>query len=59
MCEFKVYLDKEKVMEDVVYAEEREGSVVLRTVLGEERVVRGCRILQVDVKSEVLRLGRA
>lgn len=59
MCEFKVYLDKEKVMEDVVYAEEREGSVVLRTVLGEERVVRGCRILQVDVRSEVLRLGRA
>lgn len=59
MCEFKVYLGEEKVMEDVVYAEEREGSVLLRSVLGEEKVVSGCRILQVDVRNEVLRLGRA
>ncbi|MEM4699898.1 MAG: CooT family nickel-binding protein [Candidatus Nezhaarchaeales archaeon] len=58
MCEFKVYLGEEEVMEDVVYAEERGGSVVLRSVLGEERVVSDCRIVQVDVRSEVLRLAR-
>ncbi|RLF13428.1 MAG: hypothetical protein DRJ97_08090 [Thermoprotei archaeon] len=59
MCEFKVYLGGEQVMRDVVYAEERGGSVLLRTVLGEERLVEGCRILQVDVEKEVLRLARS
>jgi len=58
MCEFKVYLGGEQVMKDVVYAEERGGAVLLRTVLGEERVLEGCRILQVDVEKETLRLGR-
>ncbi|MCX8204657.1 MAG: CooT family nickel-binding protein [Candidatus Nezhaarchaeota archaeon] len=58
MCEFKVYLGEEEVMGDVVYAEEREGSVLLRTILGEEKVLKGCRILQVDVRREVLRLAR-
>jgi len=59
VCEFKVYLGGEQVMRDVVYAEERGGSVLLRTVLGEERLVEGCRILQVDVEKEVLRLARS
>ncbi len=59
MCEFKVYLGEEQVMRDVVYAEEQGGGVLLRTVLGEEKLVEGCRILQVDVEKEVLKLARS
>jgi predicted RNA-binding protein len=56
MCEFTVLLKGEQVMRDVVYAEVREGGVLLRTVLGEERFLEGCRILQVDVEKELLKL---
>ena len=56
MCEFKVLLGGDQVMKDVVYAEAREGGVLLRTVLGEERFFDGCRILMVDVERELLKL---
>jgi len=59
MCEFKVYLGEEEVFNDVVYAEERDGGVLLRNVMGEERRLDECRIVEVDVEREVLRLARA
>ncbi|RLF15068.1 MAG: hypothetical protein DRJ97_04955 [Thermoprotei archaeon] len=59
MCEFKVYLGEEVVFNDVVYAEERDGGVLLRNVMGEEKRLDGCRIVRVDVEKEVLRLAKA
>ena len=49
MCEFKVYLDGEKVWEDVVFAiSEREG-VTLKDIMGESRIYVGARIAEVNV----------
>jgi len=51
MCEFKVFLDGEKVMEDVIYAKtgDDDWSVTLRDVLGETKRFEDTRILEVDV----------
>jgi predicted RNA-binding protein len=51
MCEFRVYLDGVEVWEDVIYAVSGEGRVVLRDVMGEERVFEGVEIVEVDVAS--------
>lgn len=51
MCEFRVYLDGVEVWEDVIYAVSEEGRVVLRDVMGEERVFEGVEIVEVDVAS--------
>ncbi|PCN50505.1 hypothetical protein B6U99_04045 [Candidatus Geothermarchaeota archaeon ex4572_27] len=59
MCEFKVFLGDEVVFNDVVYAEVTERGVLLRNVVGEERLIEGCRIVKVDVGREVLRLDKA
>ena len=45
-------------MEGVVYAREEGGEVVLRDILGLTRVVEDCRIVEVDITSEKLLLGK-
>jgi len=49
MCEFKVFLDGEKVAEDVIYAKVEDGGVVLRDVIGTEKVIEGAEIVEVNV----------
>lgn len=49
MCEFKVFLDGEKVMEDVVYAKSDGSEVTLRDVIGETRVLENVSIVEVNV----------
>ncbi len=49
MCEFKVFLDGEKVMEDVIFAKVDERGVTLRDVIGETRVFEGASIVEVNV----------
>lgn len=58
MCEFKVYLKsrKEKIAEDILYANMEEGGTVLRDVLGNRKKVGGAFISEVDVGREVMRL---
>jgi len=51
MCEFKVFLDGEKVMEDVIYAEVDENRVTLKDVIGDTRVFEDARIAEVNVPS--------
>lgn len=51
MCEFKVYLDGEKVMDDVIYAEVDMDMVTVRDVIGETRVFKNTRIVEVNVPS--------
>ena len=59
MCEFKVILDGRVVAEDIIYAREEGSSVVLRSVIGEEKRIEGCRIIEVDSVHEKLVLARA
>ena len=49
MCEFKVYLDGEKIWEDVVFAHSDGDSVTLRDIMGESRTYAGARITEVNV----------
>ena len=48
MCEFKIFLDGEKVMEDVIFAKTDEHGVTLRDVVGEERVFENAAIVEVN-----------
>ena len=59
MCEFKVILGGELVAEDIVYAKEQGSSVILRSVIGEEKKIENCRIIEVDSIHERLVLARA
>lgn len=58
MCEFRVYLDGEMVMEDVVVATIGEGGVTLRDVIGDSRTFEGVRIAEVNVPATKLVLER-
>ena len=58
MCEFKVILDGQVVAEDVVYARDEGGAVVLRSIIGREVRVQGCRIVEVNSVRELLILAR-
>ena len=48
MCQATVYLDEEKIMEDVIWVEPTEGGALLRTFFEEPRVVKGT-IKEVDL----------
>ena len=58
MCEFKVYLEGDRVMEDVVYAEVSGGRVVLRDVIGDSRTFEDVAIVEVNVPATRLVLER-
>ncbi|RLI08362.1 hypothetical protein DRO42_06490 [Candidatus Bathyarchaeota archaeon] len=49
MCEFKVFFDGEKVMEDVIFAKVDERGVTLRDVIGETKVFEDASIVEVNV----------
>lgn len=57
MCEFKVTLDGKVVFEDVIYARDEGGKVVLKSVLGASKEIENCAIIEVDVSSERLALA--
>jgi len=58
MCEFNVLLEGEVVFREVIYAKAEENKVVLKDVLGVSKVLKGCRIVEIDVGSERLVLSR-
>jgi predicted RNA-binding protein len=61
MCEFKVLLDDEKVMDDVIYVkagEHADRSVTLRDVLGETKRFENTRILEVDVQEQTIKIKK-
>ena len=49
MCEFKVFLDGDLVMDDVLYARAEGGRVVLRDVIGSEKVIEGADLVELNV----------
>ena len=57
MCEFTVFLEKEAVCRDVVYAKVEAGKVFVKDVLGASEIFENCRIVEVDVTSERLTLA--
>ena len=58
MCEFRVYLDEEMVMRDVIFAAVEGERVTLRDVIGESRVYEGVSISEVNVPATRLVLRR-
>lgn len=58
MCEFKVYLDGDQVMRDVVLARVEENGVLLTDVIGDTKKVEDCRIVKVNVLKTMLLLEK-
>ena len=58
MCEFRVYLDGEMVMRDVIFVAVEGKRVTLRDVIGESRVYEGVIISEVNVPATRLVLRR-
>jgi predicted RNA-binding protein len=59
VCEFKVYLDGEKVAEDVIYARVEGRRVTVRDIMGKPTVLDGARIVEIDVATTRMTLTRA
>jgi predicted RNA-binding protein len=59
VCEFKVYLDGEKVAEDVIYARVEGRRVTVRDILGKPVVLDGAKIVEIDVMTTRMVLSRA
>ena len=54
VCEFKVFLDGEKVFVDAIYAKSSGGNIKLKNILGETKELKNCQISEVNVTSEML-----
>ena len=58
MCEFKVILNGEKISEDVIFAVNRGGVVILRDIIGDEVKVENAEIVEVNVLTTQLVMNR-
>jgi predicted RNA-binding protein len=54
MCELTVFLGKEIIFRDVVYAKIEGDKVLLKDVLGAVKLLENRKIVEVDVSSERL-----
>jgi len=57
MCEFGVSLGEKIVFRDAVYAKVEGNKVTVKDVLGTSKVFENCKITEVDVGSERLKLS--
>ena len=57
MCEFKVYLDGEKVAEDIIYARIEGNKVTIRDILGRPTVFDDTRLDELNVMTTRLLLS--
>ena len=57
MCEFNVILNGKAVFKDVVYAKVENNNVTLKSILGEAKEFKNCKITEVDVNSTRLVLA--
>jgi predicted RNA-binding protein len=51
MCEFNVILNGKTVFKDVVYAKTENNSVTVKSILGEAKEFKNCKITEVDVNA--------
>ena len=54
MCEFKVFLNGEKIFEGAVYARTIGSQVSIKDILGVTKKIENAKIVEVDVTSEKL-----
>lgn len=54
MCEFNIILKNEIVFKDVVYLKTEDNNVTAKSILGETKVFKNCKITEVDVSSTKL-----
>lgn len=57
MCEFNVILNGKTVFKDVVYAKVENNNVAVKSILGEAKEFKNCKITEVDVNSTRLVLA--
>ena len=57
MCEFNVFLNGKSQIKDIVYAKTDNNNVIVKTILGETKEFKNCKITEVDVNSERLVLA--
>ncbi|MEM3050472.1 MAG: CooT family nickel-binding protein [Candidatus Bathyarchaeia archaeon] len=57
MCEFNVILNEKILFKDVVYAKAEGTTVTVKSVLGETKEFKNCKIVEVDVNSTRLVLA--
>ncbi len=58
MCEFEVKMNGETIMKDVLYLEVTDEGIVLRDVLGNEKVVEGAQVKRIDMDEHVVEIKR-
>jgi len=51
MCEFNVILNGKTEFKDVVYAKLENNNVTVKSILGETKEFKNCKIVEVDVNS--------
>jgi predicted RNA-binding protein len=51
MCEFNVILNGKTVFKDVVYAKAENNNVTVKSILGEAKDFKNCKIAEVDVNT--------
>lgn len=54
MCEFNIIIKNEIVLKDVVHVKTEDNKVTARSILGETKVFKNCKITEVDVNSTKL-----
>ena len=59
MCEFNIILNGKTQFKDVVYAKADKGNVAVRTILGETKEFKDCKIIEVDVNATRIVLATA
>ena len=59
MCEFNVILNGKIQFKDVVYAKVEKTTVTVRSILGEAKEFKDCKIIEVDVNATRLVLAAA
>jgi len=58
LCEFKVFLDGNQVAEDIIYAKQEEGKVIIRDIIGTPKTFEDVEINEVNVFSTRLVLRK-
>jgi predicted RNA-binding protein len=57
MCEFNVILNGKTQFKDVVYAKAENNNVTVKSILGESKEFKNCKIVEVDVNATRLVLA--
>jgi len=57
MCEFNVILNGKVEFKDVVYSKVNGDNVTVKSILGEAKEFKNCKIIEVDVPNTILVLS--